>query len=115
MLTFFQMKIVNGKRRFRYYEYPSTIFKINDTFVIIATKLSFVAKSIMYFGFLVIPISTGIACGLTNTDKVIFEIIKKYNKYGKQYGKSQQTLNSLDKRFGKCLPGKVFDENEYDF
>ena len=62
-----------------------------------------------------IPISTATACRLSNGNKVIYEIIvKKYNKYKKQYEKDQQTNNSFDKLYRKSLQDNVIDKTEYE-
>ena len=60
-----------------------------------------------------IPISSGKACGLSIGSKVIYElIIKKYNKYKKQYEKYQQIINSFDKYYRKILQDTLIDEKE---
>ena len=54
--------------------------------------------SITSFALIVVPISAGVACALSLGEIVIHKIIlKKYNKYKKQYEKEQQTIKSLDK------------------
>ena len=69
----------------------TTLFKSFDTFVIIGTTSSSISLSLTGIGLIVIPISTGIACGLTINNKVMYEIfmqgiintknkIKKTNK-----------------------------------
>ena len=62
-----------------------TILKSFDTFVIIATTSSSITLSLTGIGLIEIPITTGIANGLTISDKLIYEIIiNKYNKYKEQ-------------------------------
>ena len=59
--------------------------------------------------------STEKACGLSISNKVIYEvIINKYKKNKKLYEKDQQTINSFDKSYGKSLQDNVFDKNEYE-
>ena len=41
-------------------------------------------------------------------------IIKKYNKYKKQYEKDQQTIKSIDKLYTKSLQYTLIDKNEHD-
>ena len=41
-------------------------------------------------------------------------IIKKYNKYKKQYDTDQQTIKCFDKLYRKRLQDKVIDKNEYE-
>ena len=52
--------------------------------------------SVAVFGLIVIPISSSLACGLTISNKVIYDIVmQKYNKYNKQHEKDQQLINFL--------------------
>ena len=39
--------------------------------------------------------------------------MNKYNKYKKQYERSQQTIKSFDKLYRKSLQDIVIDKNEY--
>ena len=65
-------------------------------------------------GLIVIPISTGIACGFIISKKVVYEIVKqKNNQFKKQYQKAEQTMKSFDKLFEKSLQGNVIDKREY--
>ena len=76
----------------------TTILKSFDTFVIIATTCSSITLSPMSVRLIVIPISTGIACKLTISDNVIYEVvIQKYNEYKRQYQKHQQIEKSFFK------------------
>ena len=62
-----------------------------------------------------IPISTGIACGLTISNKVLYEIVmQKYNKNKEQFEKVQETTKSFDKLYRKSLQDKVIGKNEYE-
>ena len=66
----------------------TTLLKLFDTMVIIATTSSSISLSLTGFGPIVIPISGSIACGLSITNKVLYEIVmQKYNKY-KNYMKN---------------------------
>ena len=68
----------------------------------IATRSSSITLPLSGIGLVVILISTGIACGLISSKKVIYEIVmQKYKKYRKQYQKDQQTENSFDKFYKK--------------
>ena len=70
----------------------TTIIKTIDTFAIIATTSSSVTLSLTGFGFLVNPISSSIACGLTIITKIMYEIVKqKYILYKKQNQEDQKT------------------------
>ena len=60
-----------------------------------------------------IPKSTATACGLTNGNKVVYEIMtNKYNKYKKQYERDQQTIKSFDKIYRKSSQDILIDKNE---
>ena len=63
---------------------------------------------------IVIQVSTGIACGLTLAKKNLYEIITKKYKYQKKFEKAQQTTNSFDKLYRKCLQDNVTDKKKYD-
>ena len=61
------------------------------------------------------PISAGIACGLSLGNKVLHKLIKnKYYKYKKQYERDQQTIKSFDKLYRKSLQDNVIDKTEYE-
>ena len=51
--------------------------KTFDTFVFIATTSTSLTFSVTGLGLIVKPISTGIACGLTLTNAVLYEIVVK--------------------------------------
>ena len=63
----------------------------------------------------VLPISAGIACTLSQGNKVLHKLIKnKYNKSKKQYERNQQTIKSFDKLYRKSMQDNVIDKSEYD-
>ena len=68
MITYFKDKFIKSKKNNKKYGTLSTIWKSFDTIVIIATTTSSTTLSLTGFGLLVIPISSSIACGLTNND-----------------------------------------------
>ena len=91
----------------------TTILKAFDIIVTIATTSSSISLSLTGFGLIVIPISNSIACGLSITNKVLYEIVmQKYNKYKKLYEKDQQTIKSFDKLYPKSLQDNMTDKNE---
>ena len=115
MITYFNDKNIKSKKKYKNYKTRTTILKSFDTIVIIATTSSSISLSLTGFGLIVIPISSSIACGLSITNKVIYEIVmQKYNKYKKLYEKDQQTIKSYDKSYRKSLQDNRIDENEYD-
>ena len=75
----------------------TTLLKSFDKFVIFAETSSCFTLSLTGVGLIVIPVSTATACGFSICNKVLYGIIiNKYNKYKKQYQKSQQTIKCFD-------------------
>ena len=69
--------------------------------------------SLTGFALIVIPISSSTACGLTISNKIIYEIVmKKHNEYKKQYEKDEQTIKYFDKLYTKTLQAELSDKNE---
>ena len=63
----------------------TTILKSFDIFVIIATTSSSITLSLKRIGSMAMPISSGIAYGLTVSNKLKNEIVmQRYNNYKKQ-------------------------------
>ena len=93
----------------------TTILKLFDNFVIIATTSSSFTLSLTGIGLIVIPISRASACVLSIGKEVLYEIIiYKNKKYKKQYERDQQTIKSFDKLYRKPLQHNIFDKNEYE-
>ena len=93
----------------------TTTLKSFDILVIIATTSSSITLSLAGIGLIAIPISSSVACGLINSNKVLNEIIvQKYNKYNKEYEKNQQTIKSFDKIHRKYLQDNAINESEYE-
>ena len=89
-----------SKKKYNKYTTLSTILKSFDTFVYIATTSSSTTLSLTGIGLIVIPLSSSIACGLTISKEIIYEIVmQKYNKYKKHYEKDQQTIKPFDKLY----------------
>ena len=115
MITYFKDKNKKSKKNYKRYKSLTTILKSFDTIVIIATTSSSITLSLTGFGLIVIPISSSVACGLTITNKVLYELVmQKYNKYKKLYEKDQQTIKSFDKLYRKSLKDNLIDKNEYE-
>ena len=115
MITYFKDKNHKSKKKYKKYKTLTTILKSFDTIVIIATTSSSITLSLTGFGLIVIPISSSIACGLSITNKVLYEIVmQKYNKYKKQYEKDIQTIKSFDKLYRRSLQDNVIDRSEYE-
>ena len=115
MITYFKDKNNKSKKRYKKYKTLTTILKSFDTIVIIATTSSSITWSLTRFGLIVIPISSSIACGLSISIKLLYEIVtQKYNKYKKLYEKDQQTIKSFDKLYRKSLQDNLIDKSQYE-
>ena len=115
MITYFKNRNNKSKKKYKKYKTLTTILKSFDTIVIIATTSSSISLSLTGFGLIVIPISSSTACGLSITNKVLYEIVmQKYDKYKKLYEKDQQTKKSVDKLYRKSLKDKITDKNEHE-
>ena len=77
MITYFKDENNKSKKKYKKYKTLTTILKSFDTFVVIATTSSYFTLSITGIGLIAIPTSIGIACGLTISNIVIYEIVKK--------------------------------------
>ena len=115
MITYFKDKNHKSKKRYKNYKILNTILESVDSIVIIGATSTSITLSITGIGLIVLPISAGIACGLSLGNKVLHKlIINKYNKYKKQYERDQQTIKSFDKLYRKSLQDNVIDKNEYE-
>ena len=115
LITYSKDKNNKSKIKYKNHETLTAILKSFDTFVIIATTSSSITLSVTGFGWIVIPISTGISCGLSVSNKVIYEaIINKNIKNKELTEKDQQTKNSFDNLYRKSLQDIVIDKNEYE-
>ena len=115
MITFFKDKNHKSKKRYKNYKTLNTVLESVDSIIIIAATSTSITLSITGIGLIVLPISAGIACGLSLCNKVLHKlIINKYNKYKKQYERDQNTIKSFDKLNRKSLQDNVIDKNEYE-
>ena len=115
MVTYFKDKNHKSKKRYKNYKTLNTILESVDSIVIIAATSTSITLSITGIGFVVLPISAGIACGLSLGNKMLYKlIINKYNKDKNQYERDQQTVNSFDKIYRKSLQDNVIDKTEYE-
>ena len=93
----------------------NTVLESVDSIVTIAATSTSITLSITGVGLIILPISTGIACGLSLGNKVLHKlIINKYNKYKKQYERHQQTIKSFDKLYRKSLQDNIIEKTEYN-
>ena len=115
MITYFKDKNNKSKNKYKKHKTLTTIRKSFDTIVIIATTSTSITLSVTGIGLLAIPISTAAACGLSITNKVIYEMVmQKYNKYKKQYERDQNSIKSSDKLYRKSLQDNIIDKTEYE-
>ena len=115
MITYFKDKNHKSKKKYKNYKTLNTILESVDSIVIIAATSTFITLSITGVGLVILPISAGIACGLSLGNKILHKlIINNYNKYKKQYERDQNTIQSFDKLYRKSLQDNVIDKNEYD-
>ena len=98
MITYFEDKNHKSKKKDKNYKTLNTVLESVDSIVIIASTSTSITLSITGIGLIVLPISAGIACGISLGNKVLHKlIINKYNKYKKQYERDQNTIKSFDK------------------
>ena len=115
MITYFKDKNHKSKKRHKIYKTLNTVLESVDSIVIIATTSTSLTLSVTGIGLIVLPISAGIACGLSLGNKVLHKlIINKYNKYKKQYERDQQTIKFFDKLYRKSLQDNTIDKTEYE-
>ena len=115
MITYFKDKNNKSKKRYKKYKTLTTILNSFDTIVVIATTSASITLSVTGIGLIAIPISTATACGLSITNKVLYEIVmQKYNKYKKRYERDQNTIKSFDKLYRKSLQDNIIDKTEYE-
>ena len=115
MITYFKDKNNKSKMKYKNYKTLNTILESVDSVVIIAATSTSITLSITGVGLIILPISTGIACTLSLSNKVLHKlIINKYNKYKKQYERDQQTIKSFDKLYRKSLQDNIINKTEYE-
>ena len=81
LITYFKDKNHKSEKRYKNYKTLNTVIESVDNIVIIAATSTSISLSITGFGLNILPISAGIACALSLSNKVLHElIINKYNK-----------------------------------
>ena len=115
MITYFIDKNHRSKKKYKNYKNLNTLLESVDSIIIIAATSTSITLSITGIGLIVLPISAGIACGISLGNKILHKlIINKYNKYKKQYERDQNTIKSFDKLYRKSLQDNVIDKSEYE-
>ena len=115
MITYFKDKNNKSKKKYKNYKFLNTILESVDSIVIIGATSTSITLSVTGIGLIVLPISAGIACGLSLGIKILHKIIiNKYNKNKKLYERDQNTIKSFDKLYRKCLQDNTIDKTEYE-
>ena len=115
LITYFKNKNNKSKKRYKNYKTLNTVLESVDSIVIIAATSASITLSITGVGLIFLPISAGIACGLSLGNKILHKlIINKYNKFKKLYERDQKTIKSFDKLYRKSLQDNVIDKTEYE-
>ena len=115
MIQYFKDKNRKSKKKYKNYKTLNTVLESVDSMVIIAATSTSITLSITGVGLIILPISAGIACGLSLGNKVLhILIINKYNKYKKLYERDQNTIKFFDKLYRKSLQDNVIDKTEYE-
>ena len=84
MIIYFKDKNHKSKKKYKNYKTLNTILESIDSIVIIAATSTSITLSVTGIGLIVLPISDGIACGISLGIKILHKlIINKYNKYKK--------------------------------
>ena len=84
MITHFKDKNHKSKKRSKNYKTLNTVLESVDSIVIIGDTSTSITLSVIGIGLIVLPISAGIACALSLSNKVLPKlIINRYNKYKK--------------------------------
>ena len=115
MITYFKDKNHKSKKRYKNYKTLNTVLESVDSIVIIGGTSTSITLSVTGIGLIVLPISAGIACGISLGNKILHKlIINKYNKYKTQYERDQKTIKSFDKLYRKSLQDNVIDKSKYE-
>ena len=115
MITYFKDTNNKSKKRYKNYKTLNTVLESVDSIVIIGATSTSITLSITGVGLIILPISAGIAFGLSLGNKILHKIIiNKYNKYKKQYERDQNTNKPFDKLYRKSLQDNLIDKNEYE-
>ena len=85
MITYFKDKNHKSKKRYKNYKTLDTIIESVDSIVVIGATSTSISLSVTGVGLIILPISAGIACGLSLGNKVLHNLTtNKYNKYRKK-------------------------------
>ena len=71
MITYFKDKNNKSKKRYKNYKTLNTVLESVDSIVIIAATSTSITLSLTGVGLIILPISAGIACGLSLGNKIL--------------------------------------------
>ena len=115
MITYFKDKNNKSKKKNKSCKTLNTVLKSVDSIVIIGATSTSITLSITGIGLIVLPISAGIACGISLGNKILHQlIINKCNKYKKQHEGDQNTIKPFVKLYRKSLQDNVINKTEYE-
>ena len=115
LISYFKDKNHKSKKKYKNYKTLNTVLESVDSIIIIAATSISITVSITGVGLIILPISAGIACGLSLGNKILHKlIINKHNKYKKQYKRDHNTIKSFDKLYRKSLQDNIIDKTEYE-
>ena len=77
MITYFKDKNHKSKKKYKNYKILNTVLQSVDSVVIIGATSTSITLSITGIGLIILPISAGIACGLSLGNKVLHKLINQ--------------------------------------
>ena len=77
MITYFKDKNYKSKKKYKNYRTLNTVLQSVDSIIIIAATSISITLSVTGIGLIVLPISAGIACGISLGNKILHKLISK--------------------------------------
>ena len=71
MITYFKDKNNKSKKKYKNYKTLNTVLESVDSIIIIAATSTSITLSITGIGLIVLPISAGVACGISLGNKIL--------------------------------------------
>ena len=114
MITYFKDKNQTSRQQYKNYKNLNTILESVDSIIFIEATSTSMALSRTGMGLNILPITAGIACTISSSNKVLHKLTLYKHKYKSQNDKDQQTIKSFDKLYRKSLQNNVVDKTEYE-
>ena len=112
-ITYFKDKNLKSNKRYKKYKTLNTVLESIDSIVIIGATSTSITLSVIGFGFVILPISAGIACVPSLSNKGLQKLIRnKYNKNKNQYERDRNTIKPFDELYRNSLKDNVIHKNE---